>query len=125
MLARAVVVDFGRCLQRRLFLRVQNFELSAVLLDDSLAEVAPLGKFDFDLCVFRQLLAEDFDLIAHAIVVLDQGLHVLRVEVQLGRHLHVLLGGQLRGARQPIFILLEHVVLDLSDRFEHFTAENV
>ena len=68
-------------------MRLEDLDLSTILFDDSLAEVTSLGKLVLHLSMLGQLLAKELDLPFHVVVVLDQGLHVLRMEVQLRRQL--------------------------------------
>jgi hypothetical protein len=99
---------------------LKHLYLSFVFLNHAVAEMRALSKLIFNFSVFLKLNFQNFHLLLHFCILVNQLFNVLRLILKLTRKLDVLFHCQLGGALELIFVHAKHLDLNISDVHEHF-----
>ena len=122
---RQVVLLLGFRLGCGGFFFFQNGDLVLVLLNYLLTEMGPLGQLILNLAVFFDLHAQQLQLLDHAVILLPDLLNVLRLVVEFGRELLVLILSHLRRPGQVLLVHGDHGHLHLLDGKQHLLAQRI
>jgi hypothetical protein len=99
---------------------LQNFNLSFIFLNYSLAKVRPFSKFIFSFFMFFELKLQRFHLLKHFFVLKSKLFNMLRLIIQFTRKLNVLFDSKLGCPLQLILILRKHINFDFPYIYKHF-----